>query len=769
MPRARLRRTVHAALALTAAATGCGGGELAPPLGAAAAPITCMTIQRVGPAPGGVEDTMLVSDPADPLDELTSFATTTVMNTGAVGTDARRVALKFDLELLPPGVSIQSATLILRLIQSPWKTPVDLHAISAPWSEPTATWTTLGAAYDPVPLVTFPTSMVPAGSSVSVDVTSFVLAWQSGALPNYGMMLLHPKAGRTSFASSEAPTPVPRPKLQVCYVNPTCNDGVQNGFETGVDCGGFCAACDLCPGVVCAAQDACHDAGTCDPLTGLCSSPAKPDGSPCADADACNGVESCHSGTCQSGCVDPVVQLSGADPAGASSLSVCVRRASGAVSCQGQSGYLGDGTSSSSPGAPVAVVGLTNAVDLATSPLGSHSCAARATGQVVCWGRGAEGQLGGGGLASATAPVTAQGVAGAVSVAAGAYGSCAALADGRVFCWGQGYGAVPVAIAGVNDAVQVTGGAAHACARRAGGGVACWGANASGQLGDGTTAASSAAVQVVGLRDAIDVSAGQSSTCAARATGAVVCWGYGWGTAGSYGPAPVAVGGFADAVSLARPEPLCAARAGGLVRCWDAPGGADVPGLGDAHAVTASGPERCAVRQWGSVACWAASAGEPAFTALNEVCEATAPPLCADGNVCTADTCSAAQGCASTPTPGAACDDASVCTAIDVCDAAGACVGSATVSCDDGDACTADACDATYGCQSTFVLGPTCDVCQHGGVLGGPLDCNDENDCTGDACDPATGCAHTARPDGVTCIDSGSGLPGTCAAGYCAP
>src|SRR5262249_33349272 len=39
--------------------------------------------------------------------------------------------------------------------------------------------------------------------------------------------------------------------------------------------------------VVCSALDQCHDAGVCDPGTGTCSDPAKPDGSSCTDGDAC--------------------------------------------------------------------------------------------------------------------------------------------------------------------------------------------------------------------------------------------------------------------------------------------------------------------------------------------------------------------------------------------------------------------------------------------------------------------------------------------------
>lgn len=56
-----------------------------------------------------------------------------------------------------------------------------------------------------------------------------------------------------------------------------------------------------CQGVVCAAPDQCHQTGTCDPQTGLCSSPAKPDGATCDDANACTSGDACHAGVCASG------------------------------------------------------------------------------------------------------------------------------------------------------------------------------------------------------------------------------------------------------------------------------------------------------------------------------------------------------------------------------------------------------------------------------------------------------------------------------------
>jgi hypothetical protein len=50
--------------------------------------------------------------------------------------------------------------------------------------------------------------------------------------------------------------------------------------------------------VVCAPIDDCHEAGTCDSGTGSCSTPAKPDGSPCDDANTCTTDDACAEGVC---------------------------------------------------------------------------------------------------------------------------------------------------------------------------------------------------------------------------------------------------------------------------------------------------------------------------------------------------------------------------------------------------------------------------------------------------------------------------------------
>ena len=67
--------------------------------------------------------------------------------------------------------------------------------------------------------------------------------------------------------------------------NPCTTDGCQAGVCTGTP-------------TVCTASDQCHLAGTCDPVTGLCSNPPAPDGTTCNDANACTTGDSCTAGVC---------------------------------------------------------------------------------------------------------------------------------------------------------------------------------------------------------------------------------------------------------------------------------------------------------------------------------------------------------------------------------------------------------------------------------------------------------------------------------------
>lgn len=80
------------------------------------------------------------------------------------------------------------------------------------------------------------------------------------------------------------------------------------------DDGDACTKVDICRAgtcvgtepVVCATQSQCHEAGSCNPATGLCDEPPKPDGVSCDDGNACIAGEICVAGSCQGGEPAPI-------------------------------------------------------------------------------------------------------------------------------------------------------------------------------------------------------------------------------------------------------------------------------------------------------------------------------------------------------------------------------------------------------------------------------------------------------------------------------
>jgi hypothetical protein len=77
----------------------------------------------------------------------------------------------------------------------------------------------------------------------------------------------------------------------------TCNDG-NRCTQTDACADGQCRGGNA---VVCTAQDQCHEAGVCDPATGVCSNPHKADGTTCNDGNACTRTDACQAGVCKGG------------------------------------------------------------------------------------------------------------------------------------------------------------------------------------------------------------------------------------------------------------------------------------------------------------------------------------------------------------------------------------------------------------------------------------------------------------------------------------
>ncbi|GBD24906.1 hypothetical protein HRbin30_00220 [bacterium HR30] len=92
--------------------------------------------------------------------------------------------------------------------------------------------------------------------------------------------------------------------VPTCRTDADCRD---NNRCTEDRCGND-GLCVFHP-ITCEPIDACHDAGTCDPNTGLCSSPPKPEGAACDDGNLCTEGDRCVAGSC----VGEAVECTGAD------------------------------------------------------------------------------------------------------------------------------------------------------------------------------------------------------------------------------------------------------------------------------------------------------------------------------------------------------------------------------------------------------------------------------------------------------------------------
>lgn len=321
--------------------------------------------------------------------------------------------------------------------------------------------------------------------------------------------------------------------------------------------------------------------------------------------------------------------------------SACASAPSGATQCWGRNtdGQLGDGTQNNRwlPTPPLSF--NVNPYGVATSY--THSCAVNLAGEVLCWGRNSQGQVGP--VATSDVIATPIGVGDLPAVPAtvvrvGASFSCAIIAA-EAWCWGgndygslgrstlSNYSSPPGLVSGLpNTVTDLSLGAYHGCAV-ASSAAWCWGAGG-GRLGDGSLEDRFSASQVRGLSSGVlSVSSGAYHSCALLDSGAVVCWGINWngqvgdGTnANALTPVVVDLGGQIAVKIVAGGEQTCALLASGALKCWGAllqPNGSspwqsflnptDVYAHGAnvaSIAVAANGMAFCSLKtnqQWG---CW---------------------------------------------------------------------------------------------------------------------------------------------------------------------
>jgi alpha-tubulin suppressor-like RCC1 family protein len=78
----------------------------------------------------------------------------------------------------------------------------------------------------------------------------------------------------------------------------------------------------------------------------------------------------------------------------------------------------------------------------------------------------------------------------------------------------------------LGDVVAISSGLDNNCAVTVAGKTECWGANASGQLGNGSSANSSAPATVAGIASGVAaIASGNEHTCTATTAGIIQCWG----------------------------------------------------------------------------------------------------------------------------------------------------------------------------------------------------------------------------------------------------
>jgi alpha-tubulin suppressor-like RCC1 family protein len=323
------------------------------------------------------------------------------------------------------------------------------------------------------------------------------------------------------------------------------------------------------------------------------------------------------------------VAIGGAEVAGVAvgAADACFRLVAGTIRCAGanRAGQLGDGETGGPSSLPREVLGVAEAVDVSVGQ--ETACAVSAQGHVYCWGAAGYGLLGSGaGHVLSDEPVEIPGVEGATQVSVGASSACALVVGGQVECWGRsnegqlGGGSVlyetcepdrgiycsrvPV-VTGVTGASEISVGADHACALLASGSVECWGANAVAQLGEGTNigpescsagtfgesvACSAVPRTVPALSGAIGIEAGESDSCALMADGTVRCWGQ-----DSHGE--LGTGAESACYELGRDEPPYRPAACTLTPTL-------VPEAAGVREIATGGSHLCALEAQGEYRCW---------------------------------------------------------------------------------------------------------------------------------------------------------------------
>ena len=579
--------------------------------------------------------------------------------------------------------------------------------------------------------------------------------------------------------TTDACVPATGPSHVAVANGTTCNDA--NACTLSDTC--QAGTCQAGAAVACNAQDACHTAGTCNAATGVCSNPLRPVGASCADGNACNGAETCNAqGACASG-TPPLVD--DGNPCTADSCSpangvqhVAVSAGTScadATACNGAEACDGAGTCRAGT-EPTVDDGNPCTVDSCDASQGVKHVAAAAgtscTDANAC--NGAEACDGAGSCRAGTAPVLDDGnpctvdscsaSQGVQHLAAATGTACddATVCNGRETCNGQA-----TCVAGVAptvdddnsctaDACDAASGVTHVALSA---GIACSNDDAC----DGLETCNGSGSCVAGSPPQLDDQNPCTADSCDPATGVQHLL-LAVGSACSTGDCRIE--GKCDAQGACAGGPPRDIEDGNpcTVDSCDAAGGVahqPVPvGTACSDGNVCNGAEACTAQA---------------------ACVAAAPPALDDNNPCTIDSCDATFGVAHVPAPaGRACDDANLCNGRETCDGFGLCASGSAPSVDDGNACTADQCDPTLGVSHVAsASGFPCkdndgcngdEACNGAGqcLSGTPPALDDGNACTADSCDASSGVHHAAVANGTACSPADAcHAAGVCNAGLC--
>jgi alpha-tubulin suppressor-like RCC1 family protein len=217
---------------------------------------------------------------------------------------------------------------------------------------------------------------------------------------------------------------------------------------------------------------------------------------------------------------------------------MCALTTTGILKCWGENtnGKVGNGVTTTVP-APVAIGAALRFATIVASDTNTCAITTSGTGSALyCWGAGANGQVGNGGIVDVLSTALITGGTAYASVAIGSNATCAITTVGSLLkCWGAanavGDGGTtrrtsPVAIDGVTTYSMVSLASGATCGITTAGVLKCWAANTQAQLGDGTTTARLSPVVIDSGVLYSSVYIGANTVCGITTANNLKCWGY---------------------------------------------------------------------------------------------------------------------------------------------------------------------------------------------------------------------------------------------------